>query len=386
VGNAAPVVPAVTQLANVPNSNVKKEVINVGVFGDFTGSMKDTNIPSFEGMKLCFEVFNRANELKNIEINIVQIDHQSSPRIAVEQVKKFSKEYNGKFIIRPSNTDCLKACWPFFIEKDFLILFPEDMFEPFKEYNMSSMVYLFPAREQEASVLLKYACDVLLLKKFAVFYVDDLIGRSYLHNIKIELEKRKLQEGRDFIVTSCSANTIDVKTCADVINKFLPEGLFLLSTAVPVVSLLKMVDISQIKYVFPVSIALGAIMFDFLKEKGLKGFAAYCAQFPLNTQLFEDFFKLYSEKKIIFEREAVFDGYSQASLFIEILKKINGPITKESILGVIKNNKVLSFKGMNFYFDLNDDNSLKNLQIEDEVGNAYDIKGNKVAKHNPLGS
>jgi hypothetical protein len=114
------------------------------------------------------------------------------------------------------------------------------------------------------------------------------------------------------------------------------------------------------------------------KEKGLQVIAAYAIQYARKTQLFEEFYKLFLSKKIQLDPESAFVGYSMASLFVDILKKISGQITKENILNVIKINKIFSIKGINHYLDPNNENIYKNFQFEDKDGNVLDITGKKI--------
>jgi len=367
-----------------PSTPVKfdGETIKVGFMGDFSGGMKDIDSPWLDGLKMRIDEACENKELKNRQIKLEALDYKGEPQVAVSSIKNFSDELGIHILLSPSGSDTLKACISIFKEKDFLVLFPVTVFDPFKELNLNTFVFAFPGNDEEAQVILNYGLNILAIRKFAIFYEDSLISRSLLKAAQPILVKRGLKENSDYIVTSYVPNTNDVKQAVDAISKFKPEALFLFSNPISTVSLLRQLDITGLKFL-GTSFVEGDILYSSVKAKGLKIFVSRAVQSGLprfsKMKLQEDY--LAAAKKVQkIDSSPLFGGYLAASLFIEILKKIDGPVTKESILKQIKNDKKYNVKGCDLYLDPSLDVDLnKGFYVTDLNEKDFDLMGNVIS-------
>jgi len=363
----------------VPSTPVKfdGEIIKVGFMGDFSGGMKDIDNPWLEGMKIRIDEANENNELKNRQIKLEALDHKGESQVAVSCIKKFADELGIKILLAPSGSNQLMASVNMLEQKDFLVLFPATMYDPFKELNFKTFVFALPANDQEASVIFNYGFNNLFVRKFAFFYEESLVGKSYLKDVQVVIEKKDLKKDVDYVVVSYPANTMETKGAADIINKFSPDSVFLFSSPVASASLLGQVNIASIKYFLGASFAEGDVFYDFAKAKGLKVFIARSAPRFFKTQLYSDFLNAVKKNKKI-ESAPMIVGYFLASLFLEIVKRISGPVSKDSLLKQIQQDKVYDIKGFKFYLDpslkldLND-----NFHVVDANNNIFDLNGVK---------
>jgi len=350
------------------------EIIKVGFMGDFSGGMRDIDNPWLEGMQIRIDEASENKELKNKMIKIEPFDHKGEAQVAVSGIKKLADD-GIKILLSSSGSGQLMAIVNTLEQKDFLVLFPATMFDPLKELNFKTFVFAFPSLDEEASVILNYGLNNLFVRKFAIFYEDSYMGKSYLKDVQKVIDKKGLKKDIDYIVSSYPPNTTETKHAADIINKFSPDSVFLFSTPVATASFLNQVNIANIRYFLGTSFVEGDVFYNFAKAKGLNVFISRGVPNFVKTQLYSDFLNAIKKRKIV-ENTPLFAGYLVASLFMEIVKKMDGLVTKDSILKQIKQDKQYNVKGMNVYLDPSIEINLnENFHVIDLNEKIFDLNG-----------
>jgi len=349
--------------------------IKVGFMGDFLGAKKDIDNPSFDGLKMGLDEANENNEFKNKKIKLFSLDHKGDVQGAISCIKNFADDLDVKILLTPCGSEELFASIALLEQKNFLVLFPVTLFDTFKHLNLKTFVFTFPVNEQEASVILNYGLDNLFIRKFAIFYEESYIGKGYLKDAEVVLEKRGLKNGVDYVVSSYALNTADTKNAADIINKFSPEAVLLFSSPVATTSLLNKLNIANIKYFLGTSFVEGDILFSVAKTKGFKFFISRAFPIFSKTKFYEEFLSCIKKQNKV-ESLSLLLGYLFARLFVEIVKKIDGSVTKESILRQIQQDKMYDVKGVKFYLDPSIKTNLNDcFHVIDINGNTFDLNG-----------
>jgi len=365
----------------VPSTPVKfdGEIIKVGFMGDFSGGMKDIDNPWLEGMKIRIDEANENNELKNRQIKLEALDHKGESQVAVSCVKKFADEMGIKILLTPSGSEQVFASINILEQKNCLAMFPVTMFDSFKNLNLKTFLFTFPVNEQEASVILNYGMDNLFVRKFAIFYEESRLGNAYLKDAQAVIEKKGLQKGTDYIVTSYPANTTETRSAADLINKFSPDSVLLFSSPIATAALLNQVNIASIKYFLGTSFMEGDIFYSFARARGLKVFIARSIPNLSKLQVYADYLNAIKKRNKT-DSLPLLAGYVWTGLFVEVVKKIEGSVTKESILEQVKREKTYDVGGLKFYFDpLLEINLNDNFHVIDLDGNIFDLHGTMLS-------
>ena len=344
----------VTQKSNngdTKHSEASKTIIKVGSLQDLTGGAKDICAKIIESIRCRIAQAVRTNELEKYSIQLTCYDHQYEPRLAKEFAKKLINDDKIDFILCPSGTAPTSACLPFIKEKKALFLFPYTGSGDLHSSEYPYLLFCQATYESEAAALIEYAYDKLIFKKFALFYQDDGYGRSALNAAKKTLERLGVTK-ENWIETSYMPNTLQVEKCVKAINNFGPDGLFLFAVTAPANELLSKLKTSVFKTAFALS-PLKTDDFDkSVKHKGISLVHAHIVpnydqpRIKLVNNYLDEMKRANSTPS-----DPGLLGYIATSIFLDALKQITEPVTKDKILEKIQSFNNYKIDGLELNFD-----------------------------------
>lgn len=332
--------------------DIQKEIV-VGTTMDLSAELSETARQVLKGLHLRIVNENKQGGVNGKKIKLIHLDDQYNQHIARENVKLLAK-LGVDTLLCPVGSMILKAILPIIEKKNMLVMLPEATSPLFRKKELKNIVNFLASSGREGEVLINELIKKYTPSKIALFYQPEPFSLGALNAIKKILKKSNLVEKKDWIATYHLPNSLDVSNAAKKIKKFNPEAIMLLSTSLGVQNLIKELGMEFLfnKQILGISTCSGVAFKTFLRNKNLK---------YINTQLSPD--PKTSNLEIVKEfRHAVnlageplggfiLEGYMIADIFINIIKGINGKITKEKIQAASENIKNENYKGLYLNFN-----------------------------------
>lgn len=332
----------------------KQEELVVGSIADLSAGAYETHGQIIRGVNLRFERANKSNEIPNIKIKFIVLDHQYEESIALKQIKVLHDNYGIKIILAPTGTMTLKACLPFIKEKNMLVLFPAVGSRIFRQPDQTNIISYKCSYAHEVNALIGYAINELLFKKFAIFYQNDDFGNDALTEAVSLLEKSGLKKEIDWIETNYKKNSNDIANAAKEIEQYAPTCIMLFSMVTPTTALLSQLSCSPSLFLFGISTTNAGNFLNTIKTKGIKFVRTHVIpnKIELNFEITKKFLNDADLKQLPTE-DYFLEGYISASIFIEALKQIQPPITADKIKQKIESFQNYNMDGLNLKFNPN---------------------------------
>ena len=226
---------------------------------------------------------------------------------------------------------------------------------------------------KEAQALARYAVEKQKARRFVIFYQNDAYGLDGLEGAREVLKKYK-EDGtiEDWIETYYLRNTTDVAEAVKKIKTSQPEVIILCSVNAATSSLIREVGVENLANVVLMGISpLGGEFFDFVRSKGLEYLVSNVVPNPHSEDLeivreYCDEMQRYASKEAISIMSL--EGYIDASIFIEILKRVEGTITKEKIRDEMEKMQGVKYKGLTLTFHPEIRGFSKDIWIQTDKG------------------
>ncbi len=332
-------------------SKTDKQSIKIGTTMDLSAELADLGQNVLDGMRLKIK---DSNKTSNIKIELTPMDDKYNPNLAKENIEILLKQ-GIDILLTPVGSNQLENYLPLIEEEKILVLFPEATAYKFRRSDLKYLVHYFASSRQDGKTIIDYMIKELGPKRIVLFYQPEAFSLSELAGAKEILAKNNLKEGIDWIAVSHPANTIDVENAVNETLKFVPEAIALLSVPTPSKKFIEKLGASFIvdKTILGAATCSGPEFTKFAKLRNIQYYYTQLAPSPKQTGL--EIVKEFNDvcKKYEFDPNNVFalEGFISSSIFIDILNKIEGAITKEKILKTIESIKDYNFKGLKLNFN-----------------------------------
>jgi ABC-type branched-subunit amino acid transport system substrate-binding protein len=289
-----------------------------------------------DGLLAAFDEVNRAGGVNGRKIELLSIDDGYEPNKSIAGAKKLIDEDKVFALVGPVGTPTSAAVQPIATEAGvpFIGAFTgaEFLRDPYKPAVVNVRASYF----QETETMVEHLTKDLGISKIAIFYQDDAFGQAGLTGVKRALEKRHMElvaEG------SYERNTIAVKTALLAIKKAEPEAVIMIGAYKPCAEFIKLarqvkLDATFVNIYFVGSDALA-------KELGGAGAGVVVTQVvPLPEDGTIGLVKSYQAALKAVKPDAKpgfvsLEGYMVGRLVITALQKVEGDVTRQSLLGAI---------------------------------------------------
>ncbi len=337
----------------------------IGTMQDLSKSVKDIGIPFKRGLVLPIEDINNLGGVNGLRVHLVTLDDEYNPKITRKLVRTFLDEYKTDVLLGAQGTPTLGSYLDLIREKTILSVFPYA-----GSYGELSLPYLLKLRASYIDIgyaLTKYMIDKKNKRKFALFYQKDHFGDSNLKGAKKALKEAGIEE---YLEVPYEAHEPNLSVQATKILTYDPDGIALFS--VPFSS-------EKLLNEFGVSFMIGKSIFanefhgkrhfrELVEQKGMDLTVAHVMPNPYTSSL-----AIVQEYRDRVKRagmpidEGGLEGYVTASLFIDILKQLELPFTKDALVHFVENMRNYDFKGLQLNFDPKTRQVFKTIWID--IGN-----------------
>jgi|GEM_PF-2962332 len=332
----------------VESGQAQKQV-RVGCSMDLSRGLRISNEQQQEGMKMALSRFEK--DLP-VSVQIVFLDDQYSPAIALENAKKFLDQ-GIDIILGSSGSPTTQSFIDLSKEGKLLVLFPTSGAPIIRNSEYRYMLHFRPCFCTEAKAMIREAITAQGAKNIVVFYQDDSFGRGALAGIE---EYEKENDMKQIVLTKIPYNRNDVNFTqqAEQIKKLSPDTFILLSTAIATRELIRLVDISFFyqRKMFGISDLSEEAFLKFMKEKGLTITVTNVMPNINATIEIAKMFRADAEKNKYPADVIAFEGYVIAALFCDILKHVDlSKNLKDEIVRVVESYKQQPFFGLTLTFN-----------------------------------
>ncbi len=310
----------------------KSKSLNFGSTGDLSRSAHVQVEQIIAGIQLAFDAQNKLGGIHGLSLALTALDDQYSPDLAAQNAKKFINILNIDKLLAPYATPTLEAYLDLVREKKLLVLFPDTGGSTLRSRHYSYIINFRPSYTQEGEILAKYALTTLESKKIAILYQSDVIS---LTDGLINYFKKVGY--KNYIEIPYARQATDFGVQIKQLLAFDPDTLIFLSVPTPTVELIRQIGATNImdKHLLCWSQLTTELFDQFVHAHGLHFIKTNVVPNPTNSTLplILDFTKKADAKKVRKDVKSL-EGFIDASILIEILKKIEGPVTKEKIIEI----------------------------------------------------
>ena len=353
------------ELKSKNNDISNKKIIKIGCTLSLSGIIGPLGREAKAGLEAALALFNK--EDNNILIKPIIFDDGYIPRRAYCNVEILCEKYGIDIIFMPTGTPTLSSYLNMVESGKIAVLFPYTGGPQFRKPEIKNIIHFRPSYNIEVKHMIDYLIEKRKLKGFAFFYQDDSYGHPVAIAAHKELRMREITKSVDFLFSQKRGmkkikwldlpylrTQVNFSTEAKKITEFMPETIGCFSTHFPTIELINQLGSKYFlgRFFFGITFLYSDAFRKFLDERGIKSVFSFVVPNPESSLL-----EIAKEHRSIMKKLGRYtsvnslEGYIGTLLFIEALKHIKFPFTKEKIIEYLENIKNYSFKGLKLNFD-----------------------------------
>ncbi len=302
-----------------------------------------------EGLRLAFDRELATNSVPGVIPQLTTVDDEYTPPKTRAAVQEFIKD-GITLLIGSQGSASLESYLDLVRQREVLVMFPFSGSPLFRKPDLKNMIHYRGSYIREGEELIKYALRDLKAKKIAIFYQDDAFGRGALEGARRALKDVGIT---DVIEIPHERNLVNYKTQIEILTKENPDTILFSSNTPAIRGLIRQLGVQY----FAGKKLLGLSVYEdaferFLKDKGLEFVLVRMVPDPNTSTLqIAKEYREWADKRNVSYDKVSFEQYINANILFQILRKIEGPINKESIIAVAENLKDYPFKGLVLNFN-----------------------------------
>jgi ABC-type branched-subunit amino acid transport system substrate-binding protein len=304
-----------------------------------------------QGLKLRFDQAREEGGIDGVMPKLVlendYFDAKKTRAIVEEYIKQ-----GITTILAPTGNANLEILLDLIKEKKILMMFPSTGLPQVRSAKYEYILHCRTNDTDEGEVLADYAEKHFKIKKGVVFVEKDAFGRDLLAGVEKALKKLNAEAKWTKVLYEVHSTKFDKQV--EQINKIKPDAIIFCGVTTAGIELIRQVGIAQLTktYLIANSDFSAENTVKFFKEKGLN--LIYTSVMPNPNTSDLEIAKQYRQatKKANMPIDiAAFEPYFYADLAFELLKKIKGEITNQSILHAAATIKNYNYKGLMLNFN-----------------------------------
>ena len=330
--------------------DVTKKTIVLGCSADFSKSIKYLSKNYLKGVNLRINEQNKKGGINGHQIKMITLNDKYSPYKTIQNVKKIKEKNNSDIFLGSVGSTTTTSLIPLIKKEDILVLFPYTGSSALRKPDIKYIAHYRPSYASESFFLIDYLINTKKQKRIAIFYQNDAYGYDGLIGARAALKKYGITS---WCEVSYERSSLDISNAADKIVKFDPEAILFCSVEPQSEELVRKLGIIYLSKKTLCGLSVLEPFRSFLKYWGLNVTLSSCVPNPNNKTL--KIIREYNKqcnKVGVFPNKTSLEGYISTSIFINIIEKIQGEITKEKIISEIEKYKnPFTFKGLNLHFN-----------------------------------
>lgn len=333
--------------ASTASAEKPENTLKIGTLLDLSSNIIQCTGPLRRGMEIVFDQINQAGGIQGKMMNLVVIDDKYEPDLAREGVLNFINNYKIDILLSPVGSPTLLAYLDLVKEGKVLVLFPTACDTRFRSPDLKYIIHCRASYGQESAAMAQYAYRELKARKIALFYQNDIesVDGAVAYFKKVEFKDYELLV-YDRKSTSFAAQAKKIKDMG-------ADAILLMCIPSAGLELLRQIGAENLfaKNLICWSSLTSDQFQRGLNSRGLK--AAVISALPnqkSDLPLAQAFRKAAGDIQVSIDQWQ-FEGFINATIFHKILEKVEGSITKESIIAAAEKIKDLDIGGLILNFD-----------------------------------
>lgn len=332
------------------SSAAKKQELVFGSTIDMKRGVKIFSDRFRSGILLALENAEKHGGINGRVPRIIFTDDEYTPSKARENALQFL-EQGIDTLVSPVGSPTLEKYLDLVEQGKLLVLFPGTGAPIFRKPHLSHLIHFRPSYFDEAKVVVRHALEELGAKKMVLFYQNDAFGKGALQGAKAMLKQKGIA---DWSEVSYPRNNLNFDRQAQAIKNANPDAIIFLATSISAKELIRRLGSTYLfeRHLLGIS-DLGEDVFQvFIKNEGLSCIVVNVVPNPNTSNI-----KLIKEYRALAKRGRIsidvltLEGFINATILIDILRKIKGAITKEAIIEQAEKLKNYNLKGLNLNFN-----------------------------------
>ncbi len=302
-----------------------------------------------EGLQLAFTQARSEKIVPHIMPRLTTVNDEYTPQKTRNAVEDLIAK-GITILLGSQGSASLESYLDLIEDEKVLVLFPLTGAPEFRKPNLSHLIHYRGSYIREGEELIKYALKALRARKIVIFYQDDAFGRGAL-----EGARRALKEAgfTDFLEVPHERNVVNYAKQAAIISDFNPDTILFSTNTLPIRGLIHQMGVQY----FAGKNLLGLSVYEdaferFLKDIGLSFVLTRMVPDPKVSDLpIAKEYRHWADTYNLSYDKVAFEQFINATILFEILKHIQGPITKEKIIDFAENMKNYPLKGLMLNFN-----------------------------------
>lgn len=319
-----------------------------------------------QGMLIRIKELNEAGGVNGIQLRAILKNDDYLPYVARKNIENLFKDYKITTFLLPTGSPTLSAYLDYVTKNNLLVLFPITGSSAYRAPDIRDIINYRASYEDEVNNLLQYIRTEYYVKNFAFFYQDDSYGMSAL-----KAAKKLLKDEKGITILEIPYKLNETSFAAQIakLNQMPIDAIGFFSSSGGTQEFIRQVGVEYLapKKLFGLSF-LGEESFrTFLKREGVNMLFASVVPDPYKSQL--QIVKNYraAMKNNFYDSYDVFslEAYISTSIFIDVLAKIDQPITNEKIIRQLQGMHNYHYQGLTLTFNPQTRSLSNDLWIED---------------------
>lgn len=381
----------------------KVELVNVGTTTDLKGALVHFGTELYTGLALAFNKQNQDGVIPGCLAELIVLNDGHSPIRSRRNIEALMKDFDTKIMIGLDETMLLNAYLDLVLKKDFLVMFPVNGVEKFRSPQYSNVIHYNHSYINESEISTAYILDKVGANKIAVVYEKPGVGDDALLGVRIACKDRKFTS---LIELPFTTSILDFKDQIAAIHRENPDVIALFLSEASVHEFIRQIGVQNIaeKILYGASSIGAESVRQYCQEKGLRLIVTYLVPNPFKSEMpiVQEFRKDASSNNAVISAQGL-EAYIIASIFVEGLRIIKGPINNDTIMKSFESMHDYKFKGLTLNFNKNTRELLNTIWIDtgenkdwipnevhdrteaeiDTVRKASDSKKEEPQKHEP---
>lgn len=326
----------------------------------FNKMMKEKNGPSFT---CALKVLDDANNVLKLTENITTTLKESP------------------IIISPYGTDTLTMLKSYIMHKQAVVLFPLEGSNMFRTPDLGNAVFFRASHAQELEALVSHAVTKLGKREIALFHEASEWGRGVLKDTEAVLKKHGLTL---FAASTYPQNSLNITQGAEALVQKAPPVVLCIAGSRPAYNFIRhMINRGLHQTVFLGLTALTSIQETLAQSRGIKIITSSVVPDPTKSQtkIAQEF---RADMQSFFPNKPLspftFEGYINAYLTVEGLKKTKSIYTPEALIKSFEKLKHVRFRGIDLKFNPDTRSLSSNVWLNLGDGNEWTLFGKEGKK------
>jgi len=332
----------------VPISRADKDVLRFGSTIDLSKGLKVQGEAVQEGMQLRLDQARNHGDPFVPEIVIADDSYTPSKTRSIIDQFIMQKIYT---IVSPTGSATLESYIDLIKDGKVTVLFPITGAPQFRQASWANIVHLRASYATEGRLLTQYALDKLNAKKIALFYQNDVFGKSLLKSSKALLETKNVKTILD---VPYDRNETSLTEQARRIEQFNPDAILFFSTAIAARKILQAIGADSLKEKHLLGNSdLGEMAFQsYVKESAIPFMSVNVVPNPHTSEL-----QIVREYRDAAQKQGrtigpfSLEAYIGVDLLLHVLQEIEPPISRNKIVEKLAAMDGVDYKGLYLKFE-----------------------------------